>query len=425
MLYVSIALLIVLMAIGVPVAVSILAAATSYFVVASTPDVIVIQRMVSGLESFPLLAVPFFILAGTAMARGGIAERLLAFAETLVGHQRGGLGQVNVLNSLMMGGMSGSANADAAVDAKVLVPVMRRHGYPLGFSSALSASTSLIAPIIPPGIGLIVYGMIAQVSVGRLFLGGIVPGILLAIAMGAVVRIMSSRRGYGEVRPTRAPLKEVLTSGRRATWALLMPVLLIVGLRGGVFTPTELGAIAAVYAMAIGMFVYKGFGPRDVIDVLRESVVATAIVMLIVAASAAFSAIITMERLPQALVGALTTLSDNRFVLMVIIAFAILLLGSVIESVSLLVMLTPIVAPLAVELGFDPVQFGVVVVLLLTIGLITPPVGTVLYTVCSITGCDVADYTRNVAPFILAAIVVVALMIAYPPIVTFLPDLLG
>lgn len=417
MIALSLIAFIVALLIGVPISYAVLSSAVIYFVMSPIPDGIVIQRMISGLESFPLLAVPFFILAGTAMARGGIAERILGLADALVGHRRGGLGQVNVLNSLLMGGMSGSANADAAVDAKVLVPVMVEKGYGRGFSSALSAATGVIAPIIPPGIGLILYGLLANVSVGRLFMAGVVPGLMVAGALAFAVRRVSVKRGYGANRDARLPWKEVRRLTREASWALLMPVLLIVGLRIGVFTPTELGAVLAAYALLVGIFAYREIRPRELFDVIREAVFATAVVMLIVGTAAAFSAVITLERLPQHLVDMLFSLTSEPIVLLLLLNAMLLALGTLLEGTALLIILTPILAPLAPELGIDPVQFGVVIVLNLTIGAITPPIGTVMYTTCAITGSSVEEYTREIWPFFLATVVVL-LLITYLPVFT-------
>lgn len=409
---------------GVPIAFALLAASLLYFVLSPTPDVIVVQRLISGVESFPLLAVPLFVLTGTAMARGGIATRLLDFADGLVGHMKGGLGQVNVVNSVLMGGMSGSANADAAVDAKVLVPVMVKKGYGRDFSTALSAASGVITPIIPPGIGLIIYGLLAQVSIGQLFIAGIVPGFMLAVALMIVVRIIAGRRGYGAQRDHMVGFGELLRRGRRAFWALMMPVLLIVGLRLGVFTPTELGGVAAIYALLVGVVIYREIPVRAIPAVFRESVLVSAVVMLIVGAAGAFGSVITLERVPQAMVQVLLGITENPLVLLLVINVFLLLLGTVLEGTSVLIILAPILAPIGAGLGVDPVQFGIVIVLNLTIGALTPPVGTVLYTVCSITGTTVQGYTREIWPMLLALIAVLLLITYVPAFTLTLPRLI-
>ena len=419
----SITAFVVGVVVAVPIAIALLGAALIYYMTSSQPDYLVVQRMVSGVAAFPLLAVPFFVLAGTAMSRGGIAERLLDFADGVVGHMRGGLGQVNVFNSVLMGGMSGSANADAAIDARVLVPVMVEKGYGRDFSSALSAATGVIAPIIPPGIGLIIYGLLTQVSVGRLFVAGVVPGLALAVALMVVVRIVAGRRGYGRERTRWVGWRELRRRARRAAWALLMPVLLIVGLRIGVFTPTELGAIAAAYALFVGVVIYREIPVRQILSVLREAALTTSVVMLIVATAATVSAVFTLERVPQQMVEGLLSLSSEPIVILLAINLGLLLLGMVMESTALLVMLAPILATLAASLGIDPVQFGVVVVLNLTIGGITPPVGTIMYTVSSITGTTVEGFTREIVPFLLAVFAVLLLITYIPALTLSLPNL--
>lgn len=412
-------------AMGMPVAFAVLGGAVVYFLLSPLPDLLVVQRMVSGVEAFPFLAIPLFILAGTAMANGGMAYRLLDLADAVVGHHRGGLAQVNVLNSFMMGGMSGSANADAAIDAKILVPVMVRKGYGLGFSSALSAATGVLVPLLPPSIGLIIYGLLAQVSVGRLFIAGIIPGILVGVVLMITVRWISIRRGYGAQRTRPLPAREILRIGRRAIWALAMPFLLIIGLRIGVFTPTELGAVAACYALTVAVFLYREIRSlASLVEVFSEAVRSTSAVMLIVSASAAFAAAMTLERIPQTLIEILLGVSSDPVIILLILNVALLILGMVMESTALLILLTPIVAPMALLLGVDPVHFGIIFALNLIIGAITPPVGTVLYTVCSITGCSIGEYTRELLPMLLGLIAVLLIVTYLPAVSLTLPNLL-
>jgi tripartite ATP-independent transporter DctM subunit len=414
-----------LLAAGVPIAFALgLASAIFYVWTPGVSPAFLVQRMVASTESFPLLAVPFFIFAGAIMTRGGITHRILGLADALVGHRIGGLAQVNVLNSVFIGGMSGSGNADAAIDAKTLVPVMVQKGYSKPFAAAVTAASGVIAPLIPPGIGLLIYGFIADVSVGRLFIGGIVPGLLVALALMIVVHVVSRRRGYGRERSHRLPLREVLRHGREAAWALFLPVLILGGLRGGAFTPTEAGAVAAVYAVAVGTLVYRELSLRDLWPIVGESVAATAVVMLILGAANALMWALTWERIPMLLAQTLFALSDNRYVLLLLLNVLLLVLGCVMEGTALLIILTPILVPVVTKLGVDPVHFGLVVVLNLTIGAVTPPVGTILYTVCAIVGVTVEEFTRELGPFLLALVAVLVAVTYLPGTVLWLPGLL-
>jgi tripartite ATP-independent transporter DctM subunit len=422
--FLVLALLLGMLGLGMPVVFSIMAASFVYFFLTPVPDGVFIQRMISGLDAFPLLAVPFFVLTGTAMSRGGIARRLLGLADALVGHMRGGLGQVNVVNSVFIGGMSGSGNADAAIDSKTIVPVMVRFGYGTGFASAVTAASGVIAPIIPPGIGLVIYGLLAEVSIGRLFIGGIIPALLMAGVLMMVVNRVSYGRDYGRLRERRLPLREVLVHFKDAIWALMMPVLLIIGLRAGVFTPTELGAVAALYALLVGTVIYREIPLRELPDVFVEAVLSTAIVMLILGAASSLTFVFTWERVPHQLVEGLLGFSQNPYWVLLLLNVVMLAMGTVLEGTALLVILTPMLVPVIRQLGIDPVHFGVVMIINLTIGAITPPVGTILYTVCSITGCKVGEFTREIVPFFLALVAVLLLLSFVPQVVLFLPNLI-
>lgn len=413
-----------LLVLGLPVGFVMLGASMVYFAQNPMMASIVAQRMGSALESFPLLAVPLFVVAGCAMARGGIAERLYGFAESLVGHWRGGLAQIAVVNSVFMGAMSGSANADAAIDARTIVPVMRQHGYTNSYGSVISAASALIAPIMPPSIALIVYGLLTDTSIGRLFMGGVIPAFIIAAALMLMVRWTAMRRGLAPARTVKAGRREILSSGRAALWALAMPVLLLFGLRIGFFTPTELGAFAALYAFFVGAFIYKGLTVSDTYDLLRESALTTAGVMFIIASASVFSLILSLEQLPQMLVSQLLGISENKYVVLVIINVALLVLGTVFEGLAIIIILGPLLLEVASGLGIDPVHLGVVLVFNTAIGSITPPVGTVMFTVCSITRCSVEDFTRESVPFLVALVGVLLLLTFVPQLVTFLPNLL-
>ncbi len=409
---------------GSPVAFSIIIASFIYFILSSDiPSIILVQRLVAGLDSFTILAVPFFVLAGTAMSRGGIAARLFGLADSLVGHMKGGLGQVNVLQSLFIGGMCGTANADAAIDAKTIVPIMVRHQYSRPFASAVTAASSIIAAIIPPGLGLVIYALLAEVSIGRMFLGGIIPGLMMTVALMIVVRHISGKRGYGGLRKERTPWREVAKFAREALWALMMPVLLIGGLRMGVFTPTELGAIAAVYALFVGVVIYKEVKPKELIGVLIEATLSTCAIMFIIAAASCMSYIITWEDIPQTIIEYALSLTSNPYVILILLNAVLLIMGTFFESLSLMIILTPLLAPVMQHLGVDLVHFGLVMVINIGIGGISPPVGTILYTVCAITRVPVGEFSLAILPFLASLITVLLLVTFIPWTVLFFPNL--
>lgn len=422
---VSLIALAVLFLLNMPVAFAIAISTLLYFLgQTGLPVNLMLQRMVSGVESFPLLAVPFFVMAGTMMNYTGISYRIMNFAETLTGHLVGGLAQVNVLASTLMGGLCGSANADAAWQSKALVPQMVKRGYGNAFSSAITASSALISPIIPPGIGLIIFGFVADVSIGKLFLAGIVPGILMCVALMLTVDRVSRKRGYLPSRERRASLREVWQSFLQAAWALVLPLAIIGGIRFGAFTPTEAGAMAVIYAALIGWFVYRELKWSHWPAIIQESLNATAVVMLIIAAASAFGWYLSYERIPQTAAAYLTSLSDNPIVLLMILNAALLVVGMFIEGTAALIILTPLLMPAITHLGIDPVHFGIVMVVNLTIGAVTPPLGTVMYTTCSITGATIEEFTKENIPFLAALIAVLIIITLVPEISLFLPRLL-
>lgn len=416
-------LIVGLIAIGLPIAFALLATCLVYFTVTPALDIIVVQRMVTALASFPLLAVPFFVLTGTIMARGGIAERLIGFADVLVGHLRGGLAQVNVMNSVLIGGMSGSASADAAIDSKVLVPIMRRKGYSNGFASALTATSSVFSPILPPSISLVIYGVLADVSIGDLFIAGLGVAAVMLVVMMVTVHIMSIRNGYAPSR-RRASLVEIGAAAKHSFFALMMPVLLLVGLRAGVFTPTELAAVSVVYSLFIAMFVYREISWGSLMPILREASLTTAMIMLIIAASGAFGLVVSYEQIPRQMKAVLDAASVSPIIFMLMVAGALLILGMVLESLSLMIILIPVLAPIGEALGIPAVQLGLMLVLVFTIGGITPPVGTISFTVCAITGCRLGEFTRAFLPFLVGLILVTLAVILFPALTTYLPAVL-
>ncbi|MEM8587920.1 MAG: TRAP transporter large permease [Pseudomonadota bacterium] len=414
-----------LLAANMRVAFAIAIAALVFFLTAQgVPLEIYIQRMVSVTHSFPLLAVPFFILAGVVMNHAGITRRLMALADTLVGHRTGGLAHVNVLLSTFMGGMSGSANADAAVQSKILVPEMSKRGYDPAFSAAVTATSSVIAPIIPPGVGMVLYGFLADVSIGRLFLAGLVPGILMCVALMVVVGIVSRRRGYLPSRPERANWGDRGRALASSLWALGLPLGIIGGIRYGVFTPTEAGAMAVVYAFVVGAFIYRELDWSKLPAILSEAVLANAVVMLIICAAQAFGFYMSWERIPQEAGQFLLSLTENPLVLLLVINLFLVFVGMLVEGSAALILLTPLLAPLAASVGIDPVHFGIVMVVNLTIAGVTPPVGTLIYTTCSIVGVDIGRFIRESLPLVLALFAVLAIVTFVPMVSLWLPNLL-
>ncbi len=425
MAYLPVVLLFVLFSINVPVAFGIAISALTYFFIAQgLPLSIFIQKLVSATFSFPLLAVPFFITAGTIMNYGGITKRLMALADALTGHMAGGLAQVNVVLSTLMGGLSGSANADAAMQSKVLVPEMIKRNYDDDFSAVVTACSAVIAPIIPPGIGLILYGFLADQSVGRLFIAGIIPGIMMCLALMFVVNKVSVKRNYVSARNRKATRAELLQSLKDALWAMVIPVGIIGGIRFGVFTPTEAGAITVVYAFIIGFFAYKDLKLDHIPTILVESVLSTSVIMLIICAASAFGFYMAWERIPMKVAASLATVTQTPWVLLILINFLLIIVGMFVEGSAALILLTPLLAPIVDKAGINLVHFGIVIVLNLTIAGVTPPLGTLMYTTCSIIGVPVHRFSREVLPFLLALFFVLFLITFVPKLVLFLPNLI-
>jgi len=321
-----------------------------------------------------------------------------------------------------MGFESGSGNADAAMQSKMLGTEMIRRGYAPAFAAAIVAASAVITPIIPPGLGFVIYGYLANVSVGRLFMAGIVPGLMLMISLMVVTHFISKRRGYKPVRPKMASLLDVLKAVRDAGWALTVPILVIFGLRYGIFTPTEAGAVIAMYSMFVGFFIHRELKVAHLWAIISESALATATVMIIICAADAFGFYMTLERIAAHAASALSSVTTHPLLMLAMISLLLLLIGMFLESVAALILLTPILAPIGVAVGIDPVHLGLVVVLILTIGAITPPVGTLMFISCGILGVTIEQFTRAVLPLLAAQLVVVALLVCFPELVLTIPN---
>lgn len=419
------ALLLVLLFINAPVFVAILGSSIFYFVANNSLSwMMVVQRTISGLESIPLLAVPFFVMAGVFMNYTGITSRMIRFAEVLTGHMPGGLAQTNVVLSTLMGGLSGSSLADAAMQSKILVPEMEKRGYGKAFSSAVTGASALITPIIPPGIALIIYGFVGNVSIGRLFLAGVVPGVMTCLFMMVAVHFISKRRGYLPIYERRAGIREVFRAFREASWALFLPVVIVGGIRFGVFTPTEAGSIAILYALVLGTIVYREMTLKDLKTGLIETVTTTASIMLIIAAASSFAWILTWERVPQITANWVLSIVSSPGMFFFLINIFLLIVGMFIEGNAAMLVLIPIFMPMVQALGINDVHFGMVFIFNMAVGSLTPPMGTVMFTTCSITGAKIGDYIRESVPFYLVLLFCLILITYMPQISLFLPDLL-
>lgn len=426
MIYLPIILLFVLYFAGIPVAYALLGAAIFYFTFfdAGMPADLVLQKFISATASFPLLAIPFFVMAGSVMNYSGISKRLMQMADVLTGHLKGGLAQVNVVLSLFMGGVSGSANADAAMQSKILVPQMQKKGYDSAFSAAITASSSTISPVIPPGIVMIIYALIAQVSIAELFIAGYIPGLLMAGALMITVSMISRKRNYAPSRDNKATLGEIGRQFIDSIWSLLLPFGIILGLRFGLFTPTEAGAMAVLASICIGVFIYGELKPGHAKAILLDTIYGTGTVVLIIVAASVFGYYLTWERIPQDLTELLVELTQNKYVLLAIINVLLLLVGMILEGGAALIILAPLLVPVAVTLGIDPVHLGVVMIVNIMIGGITPPFGSLMFTTCSVTKVPVTDFIKEVWPFILALLAVLIAITYIPDLVMFLPGLL-
>jgi tripartite ATP-independent transporter DctM subunit len=408
-------------ALGIRLYIGILIAVLSYFLFfGSVPLVIAIQRVVGPTENVSLLAIPFFIMLGTLMAHTGIAERMLKLADLLVGRIRGGMGLANILLSTLMGGISASNLADAAMLTRMMVPEMERQGYDRAFAGAVTAAGSLVTPIIPPGIALIIYALLADVSVGQMFMAGILPGILCALLLMLATWITAVRRGYRPARQSWPTGREVGTT-LLGTWpAALLIFAIIGGIRANVFTPTEAGAVAILLVLIIGFVIYREMRPSHVGEALAETARSTASIFLVIMASSALAWIFSLEQAGVALSQLITGLNADHFTFLLVVNVVLLVAGMFMEGTALMIVLVPLLMPTVKALGIDPVHFGIVIIFNLSIGTLTPPVGTVMLLVCNIARISVAAFTRQAVLLYVALFVTLGLLTYIPEISLFL-----
>lgn len=404
------------MGLGIPIAFALLVSSVvlMYFLGIFDSQIIA-QNLISGADNFPLMAIPFFMLAGEAMNRGGLSRRIVEMAMNLVGHIKGGLGYVAIIASVLFASLSGSAVADTAALGAILIPMMVKSGYDVNRSSGLIASGGIIAPIIPPSIGFIIFGVASGVSITKLFMAGIVPGILLAVGLTVTWAIVA-RKDKVAVNP-RASTKEILTSLRQGVWALFLPVIIIGGLKFGLFTPTEAAVVAAVYAIFVGLVIYREMKVKDLYEVFVHAGKMTSVVMFLVAAALVSSWLITVADLPGQVIGLLEPFMDHPFLLLIMINLLVIVVGTAMDMTPTILILTPVLMPLVVAAGIDPVYFGVLFILNNAIGLLTPPVGTVLNVMCGISKISMEDIMKGIWPFLLVEVIVLILLILFPSLV--------
>ncbi|WP_378949120.1 TRAP transporter large permease [Paracoccus sp. R86501] len=407
----------VLFALNMRIYLAMFAAILLYFVFfAQIPLQIAVQRLIAPTQNSSLLAIPFFILLGSLLGATGIASRLLKVADLMVGRLPGGLGHTNVMLLTLMGGLSASNLADAAMMCRMLVPDMIKQGYSRGTAAAITAASSLITPILPPGIALIIYGLVADVSIGSMFIAGVLPGLLCAAILIGAVYLVAKQKGYQPSRTQRPTAQETRITLLQAWPALLLITVIIGGIRFGVFTPTEAGAVATVITILIGLFVYREMKVRDLSEAFTQTARQTAAVLLVIMMSSALAWIFSLERAGVALADWIIMLTENPWMFLALINIVLLVLGMFIEGNALLIILVPLLKPVVVQLGIDPVHFGIVMILNLAIGTLTPPVGTVMLMVCTLTKTSFADFLRDGWPFMLALLLALGLVTFIPAI---------
>lgn len=414
--------LFVLLLLGFPIALALAGSSLIFILIEGTPDIVVIHNMINGVNSFPLLAVPFFILAGNLMNSSGITNRIFDFAKAIVGWMHGGLGHVNIGASVIFAGMSGAAVADAGGLGAIEIKAMRDAGYDSDFSVGITASSSTIGPIIPPSLPLVIFGVMASVSIGQLFVAGLVPGLLIAFSLMVMVSWYAWKRNY----PRDAKFSFVVLGKtfKRALLPLITPLIIIGGIVSGVFTPTEASIAAVFYALFLGLFVYRTLNWQSLSRVSMETVEITASIMLIVAAASIFGWILTANQVAENFSTVLLAFSENKIVLMLIITLLILLIGCFMETIAAITILVPVLMPVMEQIGVDPIHFGIFMILNLMIGLLTPPVGMVLFVLSKVANVPFEQSLKATFPFLIPLVVVLLLTTFIPQITLWLPNLL-
>ncbi len=419
-------LFLVFLFVGVPVFFAMLVApGVILWLIGQERDIAFLYRNIyNGMDSFPLMAIPFFMLAGELMNRGGITHRLVEFAQTMIGHRRGGLAQVNILSSMLFAGLSGSAVADTSALGSMLIPAMERNGYTRKFAAAVTAASSVIGPIIPPSGIMILYAYVMGESVAALFLGGMIPGILVGVSLMLVTSYLAKVHNF-PVASERVSWSERLRAAGRAFFPLLTPVIILGGILWGVFTPTEASAVAVAYALFISIFLLKAMKWKDLPDVLVRACLTSSVVLLLVGAAMAFKAIVGLSHLPEILASWVLALSSNPLVLLFLINILLFIVGMFLDAGPAIIILGPILAPIFIDLGVHPVHFAIIMSVNLTVGLVTPPMGLVLFVASSISGVKVESLAKAILPFLAVEVLVIFLITYIPALSMFVPTAFG
>lgn len=411
-------LFIVLILIGVPIAFSLGVSALVYVFVEGIPLNVVAQHIYGGMDSFTMVCIPSFILAGNLMNTGGITKRIVDFCNAFVGHIRGGLAYVNIFASMVFAGISGTALADVASLGSMLIPAMKDDGYDADFSAAITASTSIVGPIIPPSVPMVIAGTLTGVSVAKLFVGGIIPGILLGLAFIIPTYLISKKKNYP--KHERIPMNQRFKHLGSAIWALLMPIILLVGILGGFFTPTEASIVTVLYSLVVGIFVYKELTIKNIPKVFKDTIITAASVIFLVGVANLFGWILTAERIPQAIANLILNITENKYLVILIINIILIFVGMFMESIAAIIIMVPVLLPVATSVGMDPIHFSIMAILNIMLGLITPPVGLCLSTAAQIGKVSMGKAIKANIPYLIVLFAVLLLVSYVPFLTTFL-----
>lgn len=406
----------------VPIAYSLGISAAVYLLLEGIPFNIVAEKMYAGMDSFTMVCIPSFILAGNLMNTGGITKRIVAFCNVFVGHIRGALAYINILASVLFAGISGTALADVASLGSMLIPAMKDEGYDADFSVAITASTSVVGPIIPPSVPMVIAGTLTNLSIAKLFVGGIMPGLIMGLGFIIPTYYMAKKRNYP--KHERVPMKERVKIIKDVIWALLMPLILMVGILSGIFTPTEASIVTVLYAFVVGIFIYKEIKLKDIFPIFRDTVIAAGSVIILVGIANLFAWILTSERVPQTIANGILSITENPILVILIMNIVLLFTGMFMESIAAIIIMIPVLLPVATAIGMSPIHFSIMAILNLMIGLVTPPVGLCLTTAAQIGKISTGRAIKANAPFLVVLILILALVSYVPAVTTFLPGLM-